>query len=73
MKRALALAAALLALSCGKSADETSECPDSSDPRVTYIEGSLEDPQRCEVIRFVCVQGSTAFSSECGCGCIRAN
>jgi hypothetical protein len=38
---------------------------------VTYIEGTRDNPQRCEVIRFVCNPGGTAFSNECGCGCIR--
>jgi hypothetical protein len=71
MKRALALAAALVCLSCGKSPRDANNCPDINDPRVSYVEGTPSDPQRCEVIRFVCVRGSVAFSSDCGCGCIR--
>jgi hypothetical protein len=68
--RALLLLAALLIAACD-SPSATDDCPDPADPRVTYIEGTRDNPQRCEVIRFVCNPGGTAFSNECGCGCIR--
>ena len=70
MKRALLLAVALVAAACDSPA-RPKDCPDPADPRVTYVEGSFDEPRRCEVIRFICVQGSVAFSSACGCGCIR--
>ena len=73
MKRGILLAVVLVAAACtsSKTPVDTSACPDPADPRVSYVEGSRDNPQRCEVIRFVCVRGSVAFSSECGCGCIR--
>ena len=70
MKRALLLAVTLLIGACD-SPSAPDDCPDPSDPRVSYVEGSRDAPQRCDVIRFLCVRGSVAFSSACGCGCIR--
>ena len=65
------LALLLIGVACGESG--TDACPDPADPKVRYIEGTREDPARCQVIRFACEQGETAFSNECGCGCMRSN
>ena len=70
MTRAV-LALLLMGVTCGKSSTDT--CPDPADPKVRYIEGTREDPTRCYAIRFGCREGETAFSNECGCGCVRAN
>lgn len=32
----------------------------------TYVS---RDPAECSLIRFVCVEGTTYFADECGCGC----
>lgn len=66
---ALALAAACAACESTKA----DRCPDPADPNVRYIEGTREDPRRCEVIRFACEDGEAAFSDDCGCGCMRRN
>ena len=60
-----------LALAC--AACESDRCPDPADPNVRYIEGTREDPERCQVIRFACEEGEAAFSDDCGCGCIRSH
>ena len=70
MTRAV-LALLLIGLACGKSS--TDACPDPADPKVRYIEGTREDPARCQVIRFACESGEAAFSNDCGCGCIRTD
>jgi hypothetical protein len=36
------------------------------DPNLTYVS---RDPNQCPAIMFKCPEGSTAFFSECGCGC----
>lgn len=40
-------------------------CPNG--PDVHYIS---RNPDTCATIRFICAEGQTAFSNECGCGCI---
>lgn len=67
---ALVLALALAGCDATKTADA---CPDPSDPRVRYIEGTREDPRRCETIRFACEPGEALFTDACGCGCVRTN
>ena len=68
MKR-VALAVALLCLGC--EGDAPDGCPDPGDARVRYIEGTRQDPARCQTIRFACEPNEAAFSDDCGCGCIR--
>lgn len=36
------------------------------DPTKTYVGTS---PEQCTLIRFVCAEGKTYFSNDCGCGC----
>ncbi len=49
---------------------EPPACPDPSDPRVHYMDDSNENPNVCLAMMFACEEGQTAFSNECGCGCI---
>jgi|GEM_PF-5745204 len=46
-------------------AQADSGCPNG--PDVHYISHS---PKVCATIRFFCAENQTAFSNECGCGCI---
>lgn len=55
---------------CGCIEPEPAECPDPADPRVHYLGDSHENPSYCLAIYFACEEGQTAFSDECGCGCI---
>ena len=41
------------------------QCPNGKG--VHYVSRS---PEQCAAITFICPEGSTAFFSECGCGCI---
>jgi len=67
----VALAFMMICAGCSKSGGPES-CPDPSDPRVHYVEGTREDPARCQTIRFVC-ESQDGFNNECGCGCIDFN
>lgn len=55
---------------CGCIDAALAECPDPADPGVHYLIDSNEDPSVCLVIVFTCEDGQTAFSDDCGCGCI---
>jgi hypothetical protein len=68
MRRPALILCLILAAAC--SDDDRAHCPDPQDPKVRYVENSDRDPAVCERIRFVCVEGATPFSNECGCGCL---
>lgn len=65
---ALILLGGLSLVACGDGRPDY--CPDPDDPKVSYTGGSENDPSICERIRFLCAQGTTPFSNECGCGCM---
>lgn len=81
MRRATwCLCVAVLLFGCGKkqpdvvaepqpeemARDVVPACPDTETRR--YV----ADTERCMVIRYVCAEGETPFSDDCGCGCERA-
>ena len=55
---------------------EFAQCPsaniscDYDNPDKQYIQ---KNPEQCQVIRYLCVQGKQPFSDECGCGCKTVN
>lgn len=65
----VALAATLVAAFAvsfnAPTAQAAPSCPNG--PDVHYIS---HNPQVCATIRFFCAENQTAFSNECGCGCI---
>lgn len=44
-----------------------SGCPDKEDDDVVYVS---ESPDACATIDFYCKDDQSAFSNECGCGCV---
>ena len=49
------------------ASDTASACPDKDDNGVVYVS---DDPSTCTTINFYCQENQTAFSNECGCGCV---
>jgi len=47
--------------------DTASACPDKNADGVVYVS---DDPGACSTIDFYCRDNQTAFSNECGCGCV---
>ena len=68
--RTLTVATALAFFLTACSDDPSTMCPVATDPKVHYVADSDRDPTVCQTIRFVCAEGATPFSNECGCGCL---
>jgi hypothetical protein len=52
----------------GPAMVDAGECPDPADPHVMYV---ARTPAECALVRFTCAMPFyTAFSNDCGCGCL---